>query len=137
MEFMKTVRGFHWVTKIVITLTVLFLGLILVAAIVGMYWMSHQNNQAALNASQGFGMMVMSLGWILTQAFLVILVIIAIYMAITGVKTWIEKYLDAMLAAQKANREAMAATMGTMNEKFTRIEQKLDNIEHILEKVGE
>jgi uncharacterized protein YqgV (UPF0045/DUF77 family) len=79
----------------------------------------------------------MSLGWILTQAFLVILVIIAIYMAITGVKTWIEKYLDAMLAAQKANREAMAATMGTMNEKFTRIEQKLDNIEHILEKVGE
>ncbi|MFA5237025.1 MAG: hypothetical protein WC362_04130 [Methanoregula sp.] len=137
MGFWKTIREFHWITKIVIALTVLLLGFLLAAMAAAVYQTSHQNNQAALNASQGFGMMVMSLSWILTQAFLVVLVIIAIYMAITRVKVWIEKYLDAMLAEQKTEREATAAAMAAMNEKFTRMEQKLDRIETILEKVGE
>ena len=66
-----------------------------------------------------------------------VLVIIAIYMAIMAVKGWIEKYLDAMLAEQKAEREAITATIAAMSEKFTRMEQKLDKIETILENVGD
>ena len=99
--------------------------------------MSNQTDNSALQTYNGLGTMVFSLAWILTQVFLVVLVIIAIYMAVMAVKTWIEKYLDAMLAEQKAEREATMATMAAMNERFTRMEQKLDTIEHILEKVGE
>jgi hypothetical protein len=93
--------------------------------------------------SNGLGMIFLSLGWVLTQAFLVILVIIVIYMAATRVKTWIEKYLDAMLGKldmlteQKADQENEGASLAVMNEKVERIEKKLDNIERILEKVAE
>jgi len=134
MELVKTIRGFHWVTKIVIALTILLVGLLLAAMVSAIYWTSsHQNNQAALDASQGFGMMAMSLSWVLTQVFLVVLIIIAIYMAIMAVKSWIEKYLNAILADREADRAALAL----MNEKFSQVEQKLDRIETILEKVGE
>jgi len=134
MELVKTIRGFHWITKIVIALTILLVGLLLAAMAAAISWTaSHQNNQAAFDASQGFGMMAMSLSWVLTQVFLVVLVIIAIYMAIMAVKTWIEKYLNAILAEREADRAALAV----MNEKFSRVEQKLDRIETILENVGE
>jgi len=130
---MKTIRGFHWITKIVIVLMIILLGLLVAAAVAGSYWMSNQADTKALQTYNGLGVLVLSLAWILTQAFLVLLVVLAIYLAVTRVKGWIEKYLDAMLA----EREATAATMAAMNEKFTRMEQKLDNIERILEKVGE
>ncbi|MFA6364151.1 hypothetical protein [Methanoregula sp.] len=133
MECMKTIRGFHWITKIVIVLMIILLGLLVAAAVAGSYWMSNQADTKALQTYNGLGVLVLSLAWILTQAFLVLLVVLAIYLAVTRVKGWIEKYLDAMLA----EREATAATMAAMNEKFTRMEQKLDNIERILEKVGE
>jgi uncharacterized protein involved in cysteine biosynthesis len=137
MEFVKTIRGFHWITKIVIVLTILLLGLLIAVMIAGSYWMANQTDKNALQTYNGLGTMVFSLAWILTQVFLVVLVIIAIYMAIMAVKAWIEKYLDAMLAEQMAEREATAATMAALNEKFTLLERKLDNIERILEKVGE
>lgn len=138
MELVKTIRGFHWVTKIVIALTILLVGLLLAAMVSAIYWTSsHQNNQAAFDASQGFGMMAMSLSWVLTQVFLVVLIIIAIYMAIMAVKSWIEKYLDAMLAGQKADREAAAAAVASTNEKLAQMEQKLDRIEQILRKVSD
>jgi uncharacterized membrane protein len=130
---MKTIRGFHWITKIVIVLMIILLGLLVAAAVAGSYWMSNQADTKALQTYNGLGVLVLSLAWILTQAFLVLLVVLAIYLAVTRVKGWIEKYLDAMLA----EREATAETMAAMNEKFTRMEQKLDNIERILEKVGE
>jgi hypothetical protein len=41
------------------------------------------------------------------------------------------------LAAQKAERENAGDTLAIMNGKMERIEKKLDNIEHILEKVAE
>ena len=113
------------------------------SAAVGSYWMSNQNDRNAFNASQGLGGMAMSLAWILIQVFFVILIIIVIYMAVTRVKTWIEKYLDAMLGKldtltdQKADREHAGAGLAVMNEKVERIEKKLDNIERILEKVAE
>jgi small-conductance mechanosensitive channel len=121
----------------VIALTILLLGLLLAVMIAGAYWMANQMDKNALQTYNGLGTMGFSLAWILTQVFLVVLVIIAIYMAVMAVKAWIEKYLDAMLAEQKAEREAMAATMGALNEKFARVEQKLDHIGTILEKVGE
>jgi len=86
---------------------------------------------------QGFGYVAVLLAWILVQAFLILLIIIAIYMGAMRIKAWIEKYLDAMLAGQKADREATAAGIAAMNEKFTQMEEKLDRIEAILEKVGE
>ena len=142
MEFMKTIKEFHWITKMVIALTGLLLGLLLIALVLSLYWMS-SNNMTAFNASQGIGMMVLALSGILPQVFLLVLVIIAVYTAVTRVKTWIEKYLDAMLARldtltnQKAEREADGASLVAMNEKFMRVEKKLDNIERILEKVSD
>lgn len=143
MSLIGTIKGFHWITKIVIALTALLLILILAAIISSVYWMSNQGNQAAFNASQGFGMMAMALGWILVQAFLLILVAIAIYMAAMHVKAWLEKYLDAMVAKldllteQKSERDANGVILSVMNEKFTRMEDKLDRIEGILRKVEE
>jgi hypothetical protein len=136
MDF-KTIREFHWLTKAVIALTGLFVGLLFIAMIVALI---RPNDFAA---STGFGMILMSLGWILTQAFLVILILVLLSLAVTWIKTWIEKYLDQMLAkldmlvAQKAERENSGEAITVMNGKMERIEKKLDNIERILEKVAE
>jgi len=136
MDF-KTIREFHWLTKTVIALTGLFVGLLLIAIVVTVL---RPNDY---QASNGLFMIFGSLGWVLTQAFLVILVIVLISMAVTWIKTWIEKYLDQMLAkldtltAQKAERESAGEALAVMNGKMERIEKKLDNIEHILEKVAE
>ena len=61
MEFIKTIRGFHWVTKIVIALTSILLVLLVAAGIVGSYWMSNQADRAALQTYNGLGAMVLSL----------------------------------------------------------------------------
>lgn len=132
MEFVKTIRGFHWITKIVIALTILLVALFLAALIVNIY-----GGQGVNVLGQGLGYVAVLLAWILVQAFLILLVVIAIYMGAMRIKEWIEKYLDAMLAGQKADREAAAAALAAMDEKLTRVEQKLDRIEQILEKVGE
>lgn len=136
MDF-KTIREFHWLTKSVIALTGLFAGLFLIAIVVTVL---RPNDY---QASNGLGMIFLSLGWVLTQAFLVILVIILISIAVTWIKTWIEKYLDQMLAkldtlaSQKAERENSCDALAVMNGKMDRVEKKLDNIERILEKVAE
>jgi hypothetical protein len=136
MDF-KTIREFHWLTKAVIALTGLFVGLLLIALVVALI---RPNDFAA---STGLGMLLLSLGSVLIQAFIVIFVIVLITMAVTWIKTWIEKYLDKMLAkldtlaAQKAERENAGEALAVMNGKMERIEKKLDNIERILEKVAE
>jgi hypothetical protein len=136
MDF-KTIREFHWLTKAVIALTGLFVGLLLIALVVALI---RPNDFAA---STGLGMLLLSLGSVLIQAFIVIFVIVLITMAVTWIKTWIEKYLDKMLAkldtlaAQKAERENAGEALAVMKGKMERIEKKLDNIEHILEKVAE
>jgi hypothetical protein len=94
-------------------------------------------------ASNWFGNLLLSLGSVLIQAFIVIFVIVLITIAVTWIKTWIEKYLDQMLAkldilaAQKAERENAGGALVVMNGKIERMEKKLDNIERILEKVAE
>jgi hypothetical protein len=136
MDF-KTVREFHWITKVVIALTGLFAGIFLIAVVVAVF------RPHDYQASNGLGMIFLSLGWVLTQVFLVILVIIVVYMVATRIKAWIEKYLDAMLgkldtlAANKAERGEAGAELAVMNEKVERLEKKLDHIERILEKVAE
>ncbi len=130
MDF-KTIREFHWLTKIVILLTGMFVGLILIALVVTV---TQPNNY---QASNGLGMLFLSFGGVLVQAFLLVLVIILISMAVTWVKAWIEKYLDQMLAAQKADRENAVTALAVMNEKMEQIEKKLENIERILDKVAE
>lgn len=136
MDF-KTIREFHWITKIVIILTGFVLGIILIAMVAAVI----RPNDYSL--SSGLMMIFMSLGSILIQVFFLILIIIVIYMAVTRVKTWIEKYLDAMLGKldtltdQKADGENAGAVLAVMNGKVERIEKKLDNIERILEKVAE
>jgi len=143
MGIIQTLRGFHWVTKIVIALTVLLLGLLAGALVTGAYWMAHQSDKNALAVNQGLGQMVFSLCWILLQVFLLILIAIAIYMAVMAVKAWIEKYLDAVLAKldtlseQKAERETTGAALAIMTGKMDGMEKKLENIERILTKVSE
>lgn len=139
----KTIRDFHWITKMVIALTALLLGLLIAGGIVSSYWMSNQHDQTAFNASQGLLSMVISLASILIQVFLLILILMAIYMVVTRIKTWIEKYLDAMLAkldllvVQKPESEAAGATLAAMNEKVDGMEKKLEHIERILVNVAE
>jgi hypothetical protein len=136
MDF-KTIREFHWITKVVIALTGLFAGIFLIAVVVALF---RPNDY---QASNGLGMIFLSLGWVLSQVFLVILVVIVVYMVAIRIKAWIEKYLDAvlgkldMLAANKAEREEAGAELAVMNEKVERLEKKLDHIERILEKVAE
>lgn len=133
----KTIKEFHWLTKSVIALTGLFAGLFLIALVVTLF---RPNDY---QASNGLGMIFLSLGWILTQVFLVILVIILISMAVTWIRTWIEKYLDQilakldMLAAQKAERDRSGEALAIMNGKMESIEKKLDNIERILDTVSD
>ena len=136
MDF-KTIREFHWLTKSVIILTGLFAGLFLIAILVAIF---RPNDY---QASNGLGMMTGSLGGVLVQAFLLVIVIVLITMAATSIKTWIEKYLDQMLAkldtlaAQKAERENTCDAIAVMTGKMERIEKKLENIERILEKVSD
>jgi hypothetical protein len=136
MDF-KTIREFHWLTKAVIVLTGLFVGLLLIAMVVALI---RPND---FTASTGFGMLLLSLGSVLIQVFIVIFVIVLITIAVTWIRTWIEKYLDQMLAkldtlaAQKSERENAGEALAVINGKMERIEKKLDNIEHILEKVAE
>ncbi|MFA5254953.1 MAG: hypothetical protein WC367_09830 [Methanoregula sp.] len=137
MEFVKTIRGFHWITKIVIALTILLVALFLAALIANSYGASGQGDQGMHVLGQGFGYVAVWLAWILVQAFLILLVIIAIYMGVVRIKAWIEKYLDAMLAGQKTDREAAVAAMAATNEKLAQMEEKLDRIEQILRKVSD
>lgn len=143
MEIMKTISGFHWITKAVIALTGLLFGLLLVAMIVQVYAMANPNDPAAFNPGQGIGFMTLSLAGILPQVFLLILAIMVIYMAVTRVKIWIEKYLDAMLAKldvlaeQKTERDNAGVQLAAMNGKVDGMEKKLEKIERILENVAE
>jgi hypothetical protein len=134
MEFVKTIREFHWVTKIVIALTILLVALFIAAVITNTYGGSGQGTNVL---GQGFGYVAVLLAWILVQAFLILLIVIAVYMAIMAVKAWIEKYLDAMIAEQRSERQATTAAVAAMNEKFSQMEKRLEHIEAILEKVGE
>jgi uncharacterized membrane protein len=136
MDF-KTFREFHWLTKSVIALTGLFAGIFLIALVVTFF---RPNDY---QASNGLGMIFLSLGSVLMQVFFVILILVLLSMAVTRIRTWIEKYLDQMLekldtlTAQKAERERSGEALAVMNGKMERLEKKLDNIERILEKVAE
>jgi hypothetical protein len=78
----QTIREFHWLTKTVIALTGLYVGLLLITLLVAVI---------RPDASTGFGRLLLSLGSLLFPAFVVIFVIILITMA----ATWIKKeYLD-------------------------------------------
>ena len=133
----KTIKEFHWLTKSVIALTGLFAGLFLIALVVTVL------RPDDYQASNGLAMIFLSLGWVLTQVFLVILILVLLSMAVTWIRTWIEKYLDQIiakldtLAAQKAEQDRSGETLAVMNGKMESLEKKLDNIERILEKVAE
>jgi len=135
MEFMKTIRGFHWITQMVIALTVLILALLLIAFVAAMFG---QNSIA-----NGLGPFVGFLAADAMYFLVIVLVIIALAMIISRIKQWIEKYLDAMLSrldtlsAQNAGRDNAGAALAILNGNVERMEKKLDHIEHILEKVGE
>jgi hypothetical protein len=81
--------------------------------------------------------MVLVLASVLVQAFLLILIVVAIWLAAARIRMWLEKYLDAMLAAQKAGKEETAAALATMTGKMEGMEKKLEKIERILENVAE
>jgi len=135
---LKMICGFHWITKMVILLTGLLLGLLLIAFVMEVFVMPHN-----YMVSNGLGAMILSLAWILIQVFLFVLIIIALYTAVMRIKIWIEKYLDTMLAKldalseQKSHEEDIAAAHAVMHEKAERIEKKLDSIKHILKDVAE
>lgn len=135
MEFMKTIRGFHWVTQMAIALTAFILALLLIAFIAAMFG---QNDIA-----NGLGPFVGFLAADSMYFLILILVLIALAMVISRIKQWIEKYLDAMLSGldtlttQNARQDKAGAAIAILNDNIERMEKKLDHIEHILEKVGD
>jgi len=133
MDF-KTVKEFHWLTKIVILLTVFVVILVPIVALIA----------SMLGFSiDGLGNIMFSFTYLLINLFLVILVIIIIYMIITKVKLWIEKYMDAMLskmellAENRNTGEDTSARLAVMGSKIEEIEKKVDGISDILEKVSD
>jgi len=134
MDF-RTIREFHWITWMVIVLTAMVFVLIIVAFVASMLGLS--------DLSQGIFPLVLSLTGLLKEAFFLILVVIAMYMGVTRIRMWIEKYLDAMLAkldllaAQKSEQDSSGAALAVMNGRVEQMEKKLDTIEHILVKVAE
>lgn len=129
----KTVREFHWLTKIVILLIVFVVLVIPIIAFVASMLGFSVNN---------LGLFMLSCTSILMYLFPIILVVIVIYMIITRVKGWIEKYMDAMLAkmdllASRNNVEESNAKLAVMGSRIEEIEKKVDNISDILEKVAE
>lgn len=129
----KTVREFHWVTKIVILLTLFVLVIPFIAYATFLLGFS----------INGLGLFLLSLTSILMQVFLILLVVIVIYMAVTRVKQWMEKYMDAMLskmdllAGGRGTGEDTSARLAVMGSRIEEIEKKVDNISDILEKVAE
>ena len=84
MDF-KTIREFHWLTKAVIALTGLYVGLLLITLLV-VFILPDDSG-----ASTGFGNLLLSLGSVLFPVFVVIFAIILIIMAATWIK---ENYQD-------------------------------------------
>jgi hypothetical protein len=142
MNFGK-IQGFHWITKTVMLLTLVLLGMIAAAAFASFLWAANPDNRLAFNISQGLGSLTMAMAWLLVQAFMLIFIAMILFMSIVRVKEWIEKYLDAMLAKldlltqQKKEPEEMMAALATMGGKINDMEKKLGNIERILEKVAD
>ena len=133
MDF-KTVREFHWLTKIVILLTGFVFVLLAIATVAGVLGMSQ--------VSSGMAIYLISCISILMYLFPVILVVIVIWIIASKVKVWIEKYMDAMLAkmdllASRNNVEESNAKLAVMGSRMEEIEKKVDNISDILEKVAE
>jgi cobalamin biosynthesis protein CobD/CbiB len=139
--YLKTIKEFHWLTKIVIALTGLLMGLLLIAMVMELIFMPNPANSSSFTVSQGLNGMILPLAFILPQVFFVVLLIIAISMVISRIKFWIEGYLDAVLlkldtlATQKTGFTDTELTV--ISGKIDGIEKKLENIEHILEKVAE
>lgn len=135
MEFMKTIREFHWLTMSVILLTAFVFVLMMIAVVAGLLGLT--------DLTSGLAQFVIYLTSLLVYVFPIILIIIIIGIIIAAIKAWFEKYLDAvlqkldLLATQKAEREVAGTELAVMNGKVERMEKKLDKIEHILEKVGE
>ena len=128
----KTVRDFHWVTKIVIVLTLFVLVIPIIAYAAFLLGFS----------INGLGFFMLSFTSVLVQVFPIVLIIILIYMAATRIKEWIEKYMDAMLAkmdllASRSNVEESNAKLAVMSSRIEDIEKKVDNISDILEKVAD
>lgn len=128
----KTVREFHWVTKIVIVLTLFVLAIPIIAYAAFLLGFS----------INGLGFFMLSFTSVLVQVFPIVLIIILIYMAATRIKQWIEKYMDAMLAkmdllASRSNVEESNAKLAVMSSRIEDIEKKVDNISDILEKVAD
>ncbi|NLD57153.1 MAG: hypothetical protein GX651_03345 [Methanomicrobiales archaeon] len=93
--------------------------------------------------SMGIGSVLLALTSVLVQVFFILLIIIALYMAVTGIKAWIEKYLDAMLAKldllteRKAEEENSRAVLAAVSGKMERMDKRLEGIEKILKKVSD
>ncbi len=134
MDF-KAFRDFHWITKIVIVLTALPFVLMFIAIIAQMMGLQF--------LSMGIGSVLLALTSVLVQVFFILLIIIALYMAVTGIKAWIEKYLDAMLAKldllteRKAEEENSRAVLAAVSGKMERMDKRLEGIEKILKKVSD
>jgi len=134
MDF-KTVREFHWLTKLVILLTGLVFAIYLTAILTHLLGLTH--------VSQGLGMMLFSMVAILMQLFPVILVIIVLCIIAARIKEWIEKYMDATLSKMdalmenKSTSEDTSAKLAVMSTRIEEIEKKIDNVSNILEKVAD
>lgn len=119
MEYSK-VREFHWLTWTVIGLLVA----LLVMLAVGIAYRID------------LGIVVGSMAGILWYVFLLAFIWIVACIIGGGLKTWLEKYLDALV--EQKSRDADAGTqLAVLNGKIEQMEEKVDRIEAVLTKVSE
>ncbi|WP_153015944.1 hypothetical protein [Methanofollis ethanolicus] len=119
MDYFK-VREFHWMTWTVIGLLIA----LLVMLTIGIAYRID------------LGIVVGSMAGILWYVFLLAFIWTVACIIGRGLKTWLEKYLDA-LVEQKSREEDAGAQLAVLNEKIEKMEEKIDRIEDVLTKVGE
>jgi len=153
MDF-KTIREFHWITKAVIIITLFTLALILVAYIADMTGQS--------SISQAIFPLELILTYYLFFALFCALVIIALifiltaagkawaeqvrpHLGITGVITpgdtqeirqWVEKQTGS-LSDTRSEVADLKTEIRFLTQSIEAMQKKVDNIEHILEKVSD
>ncbi|KAF5039245.1 hypothetical protein DSECCO2_545950 [anaerobic digester metagenome] len=118
--YYSKVREFHWLTWTVIGLLVLLLVSLAVAVAYHL----------------DIGVFVGSMAGLLQYVFLLAFIWIVACIIGGGLKTWLEKYLNALIE-RKGRDVDSGAQLAVLNEKIKQMERKIDRIEDVLVKVSE
>lgn len=114
------VPKFHWLTWTVLGLLVALLVILVIGTVFRL----------------DIGIVVGSMSGILEYVFLLVFIWIVACIIGKGLKTWLEKYLDALVEQKSLDADA-GAQLAVLNERIEQMEKKIDQIKDVLTKVSE